>query len=160
MSDAVGLGLGADGYVVAMESGQTPPQPPERQRDQEDPGHAPQRVPDEPQPDNLPRFATRDILGIVVAIVGTIVLVLLAGNCEDPNVKDEGQGEAFVQFAGGCAVRYILAGGFALINLAHVVGLLLFESVGYHGNFEKFFSRLSLYGTLAAIAVSALIGPA
>jgi hypothetical protein len=37
-----------------------------------------------------------------------------------------------------------------------VVGLLLFESVGYRGMFERFFARLSLFGTPAAIVVSLL----
>jgi hypothetical protein len=111
------------------------------------------------EPKNLPKFKLRDKVGIFVALFGTLALVVLAADCSDPNVQHEEGGKSFVQFAGGCAVRYILAGAFALINLAHVVGLVLFESVNYHGGFAKFFARLSLYGTLVAIAVSALIGP-
>jgi hypothetical protein len=109
---------------------------------------------------NLPKFSTRDWLGIVVGIAGTIALFIAAAKCHDPNVAMEEQGEHFVQFAGGCAVRYILAGGFALINLAHVVGIILFESVGYQGFFEKWFARLALFGTPAALLASLLIGPA
>jgi hypothetical protein len=109
---------------------------------------------------NLPKFTTRDWLGIAVGIAGTIALFLIAGDCHDASVGHEEQGNQFVQFSGGCAIRYLLAGGFALINLAHVVGIVLFESVGYHGAAEKWFSRLSLYGTPAAIIVSLLIGPA
>jgi hypothetical protein len=44
----------------------------------------------------------------------------------------------------------------SLVNIAHVVGLLLFESVGYRGLWERFFARLSLIGTPAAIIVSLL----
>jgi hypothetical protein len=42
----------------------------------------------------------------------------------------------------------------ALINLAHVVGLVLFQSVRYDGIFSRFFARLSLFGTPIAIAVA------
>lgn len=39
------------------------------------------------------------------------------------------------------------------MNLAHVVGLTLMESVSYRGGFAKFFRSLSLIGTpLAAVA--------
>ena len=41
--------------------------------------------------------------------------------------------------------------------LAHVVGLMLFESVGYRGMIERFFARLSLYGTPAAIVAVLLL---
>jgi ABC-type proline/glycine betaine transport system permease subunit len=40
----------------------------------------------------------------------------------------------------------------------HVVGLLLFQSVGYHGMWSRFFARLSLIGTPVAVAVSLLLG--
>jgi hypothetical protein len=46
----------------------------------------------------------------------------------------------------------------ALVNLAHVVGLFLFQSVGYEGLWNRFFARLSLFGTLAALAVSLMLG--
>jgi hypothetical protein len=108
---------------------------------------------------NLPPFTGRDWLGIAVAIIGTIALILLAADCHDPTLKDEEQGRNFLKLAEGCSVRALIAGAFFLINLAHVVGLLLFESVGYRGAFEKFFARLSLYGTPLALIVSALIQP-
>jgi hypothetical protein len=112
------------------------------------------------QPRNLPRFNRRDLIGIVVAIVGTIVLFILAANCHDPNIHAEEQGDAFVQIAGGCAIRFVLAVAALLLNLAHVVGIVLFESVGYDGPFARLFARLSLIGTPAAVVASALIGPA
>jgi hypothetical protein len=91
---------------------------------------------------------------MAVAIVGTIILIILAGDCPD---KHQEQGGPIVQFAGGCALRYLLAGGFFLINLGHLGALLLMESVGYSGPFERFFARLSLIGTPLAIVASALI---
>jgi len=103
---------------------------------------------------NLPPFRTLDTLGIIVAIVGTIVLFILAGACEEAHHE---QGDNFAQFEGGCALRYLIAGGFFLINLAHVGALLLMESINYHGPFERFFARMSLIGTPVAVLVSALI---
>jgi hypothetical protein len=103
---------------------------------------------------NLPPLRKQDALGMAVAILGTIILIILAGDCPD---KHEEQGGPIVQFAGGCALRYLLAGGFFLINLGHLGALLLMESVGYRGPFERFFARLSLIGTPLAIVASVLI---
>jgi hypothetical protein len=94
---------------------------------------------------NIPRLSWRDLGGILVAIFGSIILVVLAADCADASDA-------------GCVVRYLLAGAVSLVNIAHVVGLLLFESVGYRGIFERFFAKLSLYGTPAAIVVSLLVG--
>jgi hypothetical protein len=94
---------------------------------------------------NIPSLSRRDLGGILVAIVGSIILVILAADCADASDA-------------GCVVRYLLAGALSLINIAHVVGLLLFESVGYRGIFERFFAKLSLYGTPAAIVVSLFVG--
>jgi hypothetical protein len=99
---------------------------------------------------NLPRLSVRDLAGILVAIIGTVVLVVLAATCEGSEVSGE-------SLDWGCVVRYILAGGAALINVAHVVGLMLFESVGYRGLGARTFAHLSLWGTPAAIAISLLV---
>jgi hypothetical protein len=99
---------------------------------------------------NLPPFSVRDMAGIAVAVLGTIVLVILAATCEGSEVGGSSPDW-------GCVVRYILAGGAALINIAHVVGLVLFESVGYRGLGARSFAHLSLWGTPAAIAVSLLV---
>ena len=45
----------------------------------------------------------------------------------------------------------------ALANIAHVVGLFLFQSVGYRGLAAKGFAWLSLVGTPVAIILSLLI---
>jgi hypothetical protein len=92
---------------------------------------------------NIPSLSWHDLAGILVAIFGSIILVILAADCRDATDP-------------GCIVRYIVAGGISLVNIAHVVGLLLFESVGYRGLWERFFARLSLIGTPAAIIVSLL----
>jgi hypothetical protein len=103
---------------------------------------------------NLPPLRKQEVLGIMMAVLGTIVLVVLAASCPD---KQHEQGGAIMQLGGGCALRYLLAGGFFLINLGHIGALLLMESVGYRGPFERFFARLSLIGTPLAIVASALI---
>jgi len=95
---------------------------------------------------NLPPLSVRDMSGIGVAIVGTIILGILAASCD--------YGEAST----GCVVRFLLAVGVALISLAHVVGLLLFESTRYRGLGERFFANLVLWGMPVAIAVSLVVG--
>lgn len=98
---------------------------------------------------NLPPLTGLNVIGILVAIVGTLLLGILAAAC----------------FGGGsdhedwvCAARTLIALAFALLNLAHVVGLLLFQSVRYEGIFSRFFARLSLYGTPLAVLVSLGLG--
>jgi hypothetical protein len=102
---------------------------------------------DVPTGDNLPRFTPGDIAGIVFAVVGTLVLIVIATSNPDETASG----------FDADALHTIIAGAFALVNIAHVVGLVLFESVGYHGFVQTFFSRLSLYGTAAAIVVSLLL---
>ena len=98
---------------------------------------------------NLPPLTARNVAGIVVAIVGTLLLGILAAEC----------------FAGSsdhddwvCAARTLIALAFALLNLAHVVGLVLFQSVRYEGIWSRVFARLSLIGTPLAVLVSLVIG--
>lgn len=109
---------------------------------------------------NLPKFSTRDLLGIVVGVAGTIALFLIAGDCEDPSIKKEEQGDGAVQVAGGCAIRFLIAVGAFLVNFAHITGIVIFESIGYQGRAEKIIAGLTLFGTPAAIVISLLIGPA
>lgn len=104
---------------------------------------------------NLPPLSKRDFAGILVAIVGTLILGALAADCvgeADGHDFEEGR----LGFA--CAARILIATALALINLAHVVGLLLFQSVGYEGMWNRFFARLSLIGTPIAIVASLLLG--
>lgn len=88
---------------------------------------------------NLPPLSPRQFAGILVAILGTLLLAFLAA-------------------ASPSAGRILIAMAMALVNLAHVVGLFLFQSVGYEGLWSRFFARLSLIGTPVAIVASLLIG--
>jgi hypothetical protein len=54
-------------------------------------------------------------------------------------------------------VAILIAIGVALANMAHVVGLTLFESVRYRGGFAKFFRTLALVVTPLAVVVNLLI---
>lgn len=105
---------------------------------------------------NWPPLTAREVAGILVAILGTLLLGVLAALC----VGDAGGFGNFEEgrLDGACAARMLIALGMALINLAHVVGLFLFESVGYQGVWSRFFARLSLIGTPTAVAVSLLLG--
>lgn len=89
---------------------------------------------------NLPRFNRGDLLGILVAIVGTIVTAVLAATGPPSD-------------SAGGAAQILIAIAVALINMAHVVGLLLFESVHYRGGFQRFFRNLSMTATPLAIVV-------
>jgi len=111
----------------------------------------------DPESENLPPLSVRDVGGIAIAVVGTIVLVVLAAQCGGDEVqRDTGTGG--VGSSGSCVFRYIAAGVMALANIAHVVGLFLFQSVGYRGLAAKGFVWLSLIGTTpVAIVLSLLI---
>ena len=105
---------------------------------------------------NWPPLSRRDVGGIVVAIVGTLILGVLAAK---GIAETGGNGNDHEEDRAGfeAAAIVLIALGMALINLAHVVGLLLFQSVRYEGVFSRFFARLSLYGTPAAVCAAVFI---
>jgi hypothetical protein len=103
--------------------------------------------------ENMPPFSVRDLLGIGVAAVGTAVLIVLAASCDDFS-SDSGLADGGLS---GCSVRLLIAGALGLVNLAHIVGLMLFQTVRYRGFWRDFFARLSLYGTVAGVVASLLI---
>ncbi len=100
---------------------------------------------------NFPPLSRGDLLGILVAVVGTLALGALAAECvgDATGVNDLEEG----RLGAACAATILIALAMALVNLAHVVGLFLFQSVGYEGVFSRFFARLSLLGTPIAIVV-------
>ncbi len=88
-----------------------------------------------------------DFAGIVAGIFGTIIVAILAASVS------AGSGDE----TGAQAAAILIAIAIALINMAHVVGLLLMDSVRYHGGFAKFFRYLALVGTPAAIVANLLL---
>jgi hypothetical protein len=105
---------------------------------------------------NLPAFSRRDIAGILVAVVGTLLLGILAAKCVGNANGHSDFEEGRLDFP--CAARILIALGVALVNLAHVVGLFLFRSTGYQGIWSRFFARLSLFGTPIALVAALLLG--
>jgi hypothetical protein len=95
----------------------------------------------------IPGFSRQDFAGWTVGIVGTVLVIVLAAA-----VASGGGPET-----GWKAVAIGVAIFMALINMAHVVGITLFESVHYRGGFARFFRILSLVGTPAAVLVNLLI---
>ncbi len=93
---------------------------------------------------NLPRVTRGDLASIVIAIVGTIVVIVLAAT---------GPG---AESAGGAA-QILIAMGVALINMAHVVGLTLLESVHARGRPQRLFRNLSMTATPLAVVANGLI---
>jgi hypothetical protein len=96
---------------------------------------------------NMPQVPRSDLIGIVLAIVGTIVAIVLAAAAASNSDSE----------TGWHAVAIGIAIFTALINMAHVVGLTLFESVRYQGGFAKMFRTLSLVGTPVAVLINLAI---
>ena len=99
-----------------------------------------------PISDNMPQVPRGDLAGVVTGILGTIAVIVLAA-----------AGASGGAVTGWHAVAIGIAIAIGLVNMAHVVGLTLFESVRYHGGFAKFFRTLSLVGTPLAILANLLI---
>ena len=102
---------------------------------------------------NMPPFSVRDLVGVVVAVVGTIVLIVLASSCSDFSAE----GGLSTSGLSGCAARVLIAGAVGLANVAHIVGLMLFQTVRYRGFWRNLLARLSLYGTLGGIFAALLV---
>ncbi len=89
----------------------------------------------------LPGLSHADFAGMVAGIFGTIVAAILAGAVAVNHSEVSGR----------AAVAILIGIGIALVNLAHVVGLTLMESVRYRGGFAKLFRYLALVGTPLAV---------
>jgi hypothetical protein len=89
----------------------------------------------------LPGLTRSDFAGMVAGIVGTILAAVLAAVVTAENGVSSGRAAAAI----------LIAIGVALINMAHVVGLTLMESVRYQGGFARLFRYLSLIGTPTAV---------
>jgi hypothetical protein len=99
--------------------------------------------------ENMPPLSREDMISIAVAALGTVAVIVIAIASAGGEHGDYGP----VTIA-----RVLIATGILLINMAHVVGILFFESVDYHGPFQHFIARLSTFGTIGAIVVSLAIG--
>jgi hypothetical protein len=95
----------------------------------------------------VPGMTRSDLAGMVAGVFGTIVVAILAA------AVASGAGHE----SGWEAVAILIAIGIALINIAHVVGLGIMESIRYRGGFAKFFRRMALSLTPLAIVVNAAI---
>jgi hypothetical protein len=107
--------------------------------------HPPEWRPSE----NMPPLTREDIVGMVVAGLGTAALILLAATSA---------GGEHGSYGAVTIARILIATGVLLINLADVVGIFFFESVDYHGPFQHFIARLSLLATAGGLIVSLAIG--
>lgn len=95
----------------------------------------------------VPGMTRADLAGMTAGILGTIVVAVLAA------AVASGSGNQ----TGWEAVAILIAIGVALANLAHVVGLTLFESIHYRGGFARFFRTLALTITPLAIVINTAI---
>jgi hypothetical protein len=94
----------------------------------------------------LPGLSRGDFAGMVVGVVGTIVVIVLAAVAT-----------AEATPTGWQAAAILIAIFTALVNMAHVVGLTLMESVHYRGGFARFFRDLALVVTPLALVVNLFI---
>ena len=101
---------------------------------------------------NFPPMSTRDIVGVLVAFLGTIAIGLIA--VESALDQDRGYD---VVVGGVTAAILIIAVPTFLINAAYISSLLIFKSVGYTGVWFRFFERVSMFWTLGGIALSLLL---
>jgi hypothetical protein len=96
----------------------------------------------------LPGLSCADFAGMVAGVLGTVAAAILAAAVTADN------GEV----TGRAAAAILIAIGIALVNMTHVVGLTLMESVHYRGGFAKLFRYLALIGTpIAVISILALL---
>jgi len=94
----------------------------------------------------LPGLSRGDFAGMVFGIFGTIIVAILAAAVS-----------AGSEESGAQAAAILIAIGVALVNMAHVVGLTLMESVRYRGGFAAFFRLLALVGTPLALLANLLL---
>jgi hypothetical protein len=95
----------------------------------------------------VPGMTRSDLAGMIAGVFGTIVVAILSA------AVASGSGHE----SGWEAVAILIAIGIALINIAHVVGLGIMESIRYRGGFAKFFRTMALTLTPLAIVVNAAI---
>ncbi len=95
----------------------------------------------------LPGLSRADFAGMVAGVFGTIIVAVLAAAV----AADKGE------VTGRAALAIGIAIAIALVNMAHVVGLTLMESVRYRGGFAKLFRYLSLIGTPLAVLINLIL---
>jgi hypothetical protein len=104
----------------------------------------------------LPELNKREVMGIVVAIVGTVILgILTAAGFSADHVKGGDHEES--RLGTEVIAMALISIGFALINLGHITGLLIFQGVRFQGRPTKFMARTSLYGTPVAILICVVL---
>jgi hypothetical protein len=114
------------------------------------PGPAPEELePDTTTVYDLPRIPPRELAGMVVGIVGTIVLGILALVCTG-NISHEAM-------SAGCAIRIGLAIAAFIVTVFHVIALLFFESVRYRGRAAHVAATSLLLGIPPAIVLSLIV---
>lgn len=95
---------------------------------------------------NYPPLRARDMAAIVVGIFGSLLLAIIAADCA---LGDDAGG-----VTGACAAKLLIALGAFLINGAHVVALIFFQSLRYEGVLERFAATFTIAGTSLAVVVS------
>jgi hypothetical protein len=98
---------------------------------------------------NLPRFEKKDVVAMILGSLGAGLTIVLAADCA-------AGGEDGIH-TGRCAWMTLIAIAITAINGAHIVGLTLFETVRYHGLWQRFAARLSISLTAVAVIASLVL---
>ena len=96
---------------------------------------------------NVPPIRKQDIVAILFGFVGTFAIALMA---VDSGVSDNGD------ISGGSAAILLLAMGVFIINVAHTVAVLVFESVHYEGIWERFIAWSAIAITAVSLVASVI----
>ena len=119
---------------------------------EESPAGRGDRPEEEPSARNFPPLSPRDLAAIAVAIIGTAVVILLAASCDLPQGRDD-----LGLDISKCGIRAIIAWAITMINAAHIVALMVFETVRYRGFWRNFFTIVTFVATPIAIVASLLL---
>jgi hypothetical protein len=92
----------------------------------------------------------RDTAGIAVGFLCTIILGILAAKGLSNSHTGGGNHEED-RTGAEAAAMLLIALAFALINLGHIVALILAQGVRAEGLFNRFFAKVSLFGTPLAL---------
>ncbi len=103
----------------------------------------------------LPKSTGRDTLSIIVGVIGTGVLIVLAALAMGNHPSRVGNHEEG-RLGADVVAMMLLAGGFFLINVGNIIGMVLFQGIRFQGLPARFFAWTTP-ATPPAVAASVVL---